>query len=112
MAAAIPQGTTIRLMIGDRDKAIAAAKTAAGVAREQLGGATPKFILMFNCMARNKLLGMHCHEENHEVSQTIGADVPMVGFYTYGEQGPLFGKKGTPAYFHNETMTLLVVGEK
>lgn len=112
MAAAIPQGTTIRLMIGDREKAIAAAKTAAGVARDQLEGAEPKFILMFNCMARNKLLGVRCHEENNEVSETIGASVPMAGFYTYGEQGPLLGKKGTPAYFHNETMTLLVVGEK
>lgn len=111
MAAAIPQGTTIRLMIGDREKAIAAAKTAATVAKDQLEGAAPKFILMFNCMARNKLLGVRCHEENAEVSQIIGADVPMAGFYTYGEQGPLLGKKGTPAYFHNETMTLLVVGE-
>lgn len=111
MAAAIPEGTTIRLMIGDRDKAIAAAKEAAGVALQQLNGAKPKFILMFNCMARNKLLGVRCHEENNEVSQVIGKDVPMAGFYTYGEQGPLLGKKGTPAYFHNETMTLLVVGE-
>lgn len=112
MAAAIPEGTVIRLMIGDRDRAISAAKVAAGVAKEQLEGADPKFILMFNCMARNKLLGVRCHEENEEVSKTIGAEVPMLGFYTYGEQGPLLGKKGTPAYFHNETMTLLVVGEK
>jgi len=35
----------------------------------------------------------------------------MLGFYTYGEQGPLLGKKNTPAYFHNETMTLVVIGE-
>ncbi len=111
MAAAIPQGMTIRLMIGDREKAIAAAKTAAQVAFSQLEGAEPKFILMFNCMARNKLLGVRCHEENALVSQAIGEDVPMAGFYTYGVQGPLLGKKGTPAYFHNETMTLLVVGE-
>lgn len=111
MAAAIPQGATIRLMIGDREKAIAAAKTAADVAFGQLSGATPKFILMFNCMARNKLLGVRCHEENDIVSKSIGESVPMVGFYTYGEQGPLLGKKNTPAYFHNETMTLLVVGE-
>lgn len=111
MAAAIPQGTTIRLMIGDREKAIQAAKTASKVALEQLAGATPRFILMFNCMARNKLLGLRCHEENAIVSQVIGPSVPMAGFYTYGEQGPLLGKKGTPCYFHNETMTLLVVGE-
>jgi hypothetical protein len=111
MAAAIPEGTTIRLMIGDRDKAIAAAKEAAKVALDQLQGAAPRFILMFNCMARNRLLGVRCHEENQGVLGTIDKNIPMLGFYTYGEQGPLFGKKEAPAYFHNETMTLVVVGE-
>jgi len=111
MAAAIPEGTTIRLMIGDRDKAIAAAKEAAQVAVDQLKGAAPRFILMFNCMARNKLLGVRCHEENQGVLSTIDKKIPMLGFYTYGEQGPLLGKKNTPAYFHNETMTLVVIGE-
>jgi hypothetical protein len=112
MAAAIPEGATIRLMIGDRDKAIEAAKTAAGVARDQLEGGKPEAIIMFNCMARNKLLGVRCSEENNAVQKVIGDEVPMMGFYTYGEHGPLLGKKGTPAYFHNETMTLLVLGSK
>lgn len=111
LAAQIPRGSTIRLMIGDREKAIAAAKWAATRAKEELAGATPRFILMFNCMARNKLLGVRCHEENDAVNLVVGKDVPMAGFYTYGEQGPLLGKKGTPAYFHNETMTLVVIGE-
>lgn len=112
MAAAIPKGSTIRVMIGDREKAIDAAKKAAEISLTQLNGAAPKFILMFNCMARNKLLGVRCNEENQIVQNTVGHEVPMAGFYTYGEQGPLLGRKGTPAYFHNETMTLLVVGEK
>ena len=111
MAAAIPEGTTIRLMMADSDTAIRAAKTAAEIALGQLEGRSARFILMFNCMARNKLLGVRCNEENQIVQNAIGPDVPMIGFYTYGEQGPLLGKKGTPAYFHNETMTLLVVGE-
>lgn len=111
MAAAIPEGTPIRLMIGDRDAAIKAAKTAAGIAREQLEGRPARFVIMFNCMARNKLLGVRCNDENKGVQTELGTNVPMIGFYTYGEQGPLLGKKGTPAYFHNETMTMLVVGE-
>lgn len=111
MAAAIPVGSTIRLMIGDRDRAIAAAKQAAETAKLQLEGHPARAIIMFNCMARNKLLGVRCHEENEFVNSIIGKDIPMIGFYTYGEQGPLLGKKGTPAYFHNETMTLLVLGE-
>lgn len=111
MAAAIPEGATIRLMIGDRDTAIKASKKAAEIALEQLKGRAPKLILMFNCMARNKLLGIRCNEENQIVQNAIGKGVPMIGLYTYGEQGPLLGKKNTPAYFHNETMTLLVIGE-
>ena len=111
MAASIPEGETIYLMIGDREKAIQAAKDAATNALNQLEGKEPKFVIMFNCMARNKLLGVRCNEENQAVQEIIGRNVPMIGFYTYGEQGPLLGRKGTPAYFHNETMTLLVVGE-
>lgn len=115
MASAIPEGTEIYLMIGDRDRAIQAAKDAAENAMGQLEGRAPRFVIMFNCMARNKLLGVRCSEENQSVQSIIAGSIPegipMAGFYTYGEQGPLLGKKGTPAYFHNETMTLLVVGE-
>lgn len=111
MAAEIPEGTTVRLMFGDRDKAIAAAHDAASTALSQIEGSSPRVIFMFNCMARNRLLGVHCHEENEMVQSVVGKNIPMVGFYTYGEQGPLLGKKGTKAYFHNETMTLLVLGE-
>lgn len=111
MAAEIPVGATIRLMFGDRDKALIAARDAASTARSQLEGGAPRAIFMFNCMARNRLLGVHCHEENAAVQEIIGNNVPMVGFYTYGEQGPLAGKKGTKAYFHNETMTLMALGE-
>lgn len=110
-AAAIPEGTNIRMMVGDRQKAIEAAEWAAEHALKQLEGKQPRFIIMFNCMARNRLLGARCHEENQKVVNIIGTDVPMIGFYTYGEVGPLLGKKGAPAYFHNETMTLLVVGD-
>lgn len=111
LAGEIPEGTTIRLMIGDRDKAISAAKDAAKTAISQLEGKTPKVIIMFNCMARNRLLGVRCHEENEGVQGVIGGDAKMIGFYTYGEQGPLLGKKDTKSYFHNETMNLVVLGD-
>jgi hypothetical protein len=111
LAGEIPQGSTIRLMIGDRDKAIAAAKDAAQTAVSELNGKKPQIIIMFNCMARNRLLGVRCHEENEAVQNVIGAGAKMIGFYTYGEQGPLLGKKGTKTHFHNETMNLVVLGD-
>jgi len=111
MASETPKGSIVRLMIGDQDNAKNAADWAANRAKEQLGKATPKCAIMFNCMARKKLFGMKCHEENALVSSIIGKDVPIIGFYTYGEKGPLLGKIGTPAYFHNETMTMLLLGD-
>ncbi len=111
LAGEIPQGKTVRLMIGDRDRAIAAAKDAAETALADLGGKNPQVVIMFNCMARNRLLGVRCSEENEAVQNVFGPAAKMIGFYTYGEQGPLLGKKGTPAYFHNETMNLVVLGD-
>lgn len=107
----IPTGSYIRLMIGDRDKVIQSAKKAAQTALEQLNRQLPKFALVFNSAARNNLLGMRFREENLAVQNAIGLQTPMFGFYTYGEVGPLLGKKGTTAYFHNGALGLLLVGD-
>lgn len=112
-AAEIPQGSEVRLMIGDSDRAIQAAKEAAENALSQLKGAEPKAILVFNCIARSKLLGQRREEEIVAIQEILGKNVPLIGFYTYGEQAPLGGKLGPDCYsvFHNETMTLMVLGE-
>ena len=113
-AAEIPQGSEIRLMLGDSDKAIQAAKEAAENARNQLKGSEPKMILVFDCMARNKLLGPRLAEEIKAISDVLGNNVPLIGFYTYGEQAPLAGEiepDKCQSVFHNETMTLVALGE-
>jgi len=112
-AAEIPEGAEIRLMIGDADKAIVAAKKAAAGAKEQLKGAKPKAVLVFNCIARWKLLGDRKSEEIVAIQEVLGKDVPLIGFYTYGEQAPLGGVLGDKCHsrFHNETMTMMVIGE-
>jgi hypothetical protein len=112
-AAEIPEGSEIRLMLGDPEKAMQAAKEAAEQALSHLKGTKPKAILIFNCMARNKLLGARCGEEIIAVQNVLGKEVPLIGFYTYGEQAPLGGVLGPECFsvFHNETMALLVLGE-
>jgi len=113
-AAEIPQGSEIRLMLGDREKAIQSAKEAAEEALSQLKGSSPKLILVFDCMARNKLLGRRRPEEIIAVQEILGKEVPLLGFYTYGEQAPLGGNidpEVCQSVFHNETMALLAIGE-
>ncbi|MBU2578597.1 FIST C-terminal domain-containing protein [Patescibacteria group bacterium] len=111
-AAEIPEGSEIRLMLGDPDKAIAAAKEAAKMALSQING-KPKAVFVFNCMARHKLLGSRVGEEIEAIQDILGKDTPLIGFYTYGEQAPLEGKIGKEcqSVFHNETIALLVLGE-
>lgn len=114
-AAEIPEGSEIRLMLGDPEKAIKAAKEVAESALAQLNGTKPKAIFIFNCIARFKLLTEgRIGEEIAAVQEVLGKDVPLIGFYTYGEQAPIGGNID-PAVchsaFHNETMALLVLGE-
>jgi hypothetical protein len=112
-AAEIPEGSEIRLMLGDPDKAIQAAREAAENALSQLKGAKPKVAFIFDCMARNKLLGPRIGEEIVAIQEVLGKEVPLIGFYTYGEQAPLGGVLGSEcnSVFHNETLALLVLGE-
>lgn len=106
-AAEIPEGSKIRLMIGDRNKAIEAARIAAENAMKIIKK-DAKAAIMFNCIARNKLLGLECKTEIDAVREVIGKDVPIIGFYTYGEVGP-FEEEGGKSVFHNETMNLLLL---
>ena len=108
-AAEIPEGSEIRLMIGSREEAVKVAKVAAEKAIEQLDGTPAKAVIIFNCIARNKL------EEIDAIQEAVGKETPLIGFYTYGEQAPLGGEvrnieKCNPA-FHNETVVICVLGE-
>ena len=64
-------------------------------------------------MARHKLLGPRIGEEITAIQEVLGKEVPLIGFYTYGEQAPIGGILGPKCFsvFHNETMALLVLGE-
>lgn len=114
-AAEIPQGSEIRLMIGSKDQAIKVAKDAAQNAKDQLNGKEPRAIIIFNCIARDKLFGDRAGEEITAIQEVLGKEVPLIGFYTYGEQAPLGGQvreiKKCNTSFHNETVVIYVLGE-
>ncbi len=114
-AAEIPEGSEIRLMIGSREEAVKVAKTAATDAISQLAGSPPKAVIVFNCIARNKLFGDRSGDEIKAIQEVIGSKVPLIGFYTYGEQAPLGGQvkniEQCNSAFHNETVVIFVLGD-
>jgi hypothetical protein len=116
-AAAVPEGADVRLMIGSKEGAIEAAQYAATrlMKEFEIDRKRPQFVLMFNCIAREKLYGSSASDEIRAVTKVIGEDVPLIGFYTYGEQAPLDGEIRDAAKcntkFYNETIVLCGIGE-
>ena len=112
LAASIPEGRAITLTTASRGDIIKGAKIAAEQARESLGGKTPQALLMFSCVGRKIVLGRRVDEEVAAVRDVFGESVPILGFYTYGEIGPIDKKKKELAStkFHNETVVLWVIG--
>lgn len=103
------EGAWIRLMVGTREGALAAARIAASQAREDLSQVA--FGIVFDSVARRKLFGRRATEELDVIRTALGPQVPFVGCYTYGEQAPLrsiihVGR----SYFHNETALVVAVG--
>lgn len=108
-AATIPEGTVVRVMTATIEENIEAARQATRKALVGLGSSKPTLAMIFDCGARMMLRGMEgARREIAAIREEIGPDVPMVGFYTYGEQAPTLGG---PVGFHNETCVVYVIGQ-
>jgi hypothetical protein len=114
-AAEVPMGAEMQLMIGSQEEAFKVAKVAAQNAMSQLDGVQPKAVIIFNCIARSKLFGDRAGEEISAIQEAVGAQTPLIGFYTYSEQAPLGGEvknleKCNPIS-HNETVVICILAE-
>lgn len=105
------EGNEIRLMLGTKEWALEAATRAADEAKSALKDKTIKAALIFESVARNKLLGRLTEKELSRIKEVLG-DIPILGICSYGEQAPLksleyYGE----TYFHNEALAILAIGE-
>lgn len=119
-AAEVPEGSEINLMMGSKSDAIKAARQAAeqcvqGI--KEKGGSKVTTAILFNCIARDKLLAQDAQKEIDVIKQVLGDSAEMIGFYTYGEQAPIGGgsaanaQKTRKSEFCNETMVIVAFGE-
>jgi small ligand-binding sensory domain FIST len=59
--------------------------------KDQLEGEKPKVVFQFECGTRGKMM-LRDQEKLQflrQFRQSVGADVPWAGFYTWGEIGPV-----------------------
>lgn len=86
----VPQGSIVRLTIADRDAIFnGCRKVVQGAFATYPNGKAPEAALIFSCAARKMLLGTRVPEEYGIVREILGEELPVCGFYGYGQIGPL-----------------------
>jgi hypothetical protein len=87
----VEEGTSIWFSSRDKEKITTGFDRMATQINEQLGGEKPKLVFQFECDTRGKM--MFREQEKLELlkrfRQSVGPEVPWVGFYTLGEIGPV-----------------------
>jgi hypothetical protein len=87
----VKEGTSIWFSSRDKEKITTGFDRMAAQIKEQLDGAQPELVFQFECVTRGKL--MFREQEKQELlrrfRQSVGPDVPWVGFYTIGEIAPV-----------------------
>lgn len=106
----VPQGSKTRFMKANFDKLIDAAIIAAQSSINETKSDSQKVAILISCVGRKLILGKRVDEEVEAVSDTLGSEVLLSGFYSYGEISPL--NKNTKCELHNQTMTITTFEEK
>lgn len=103
----VRDGTDLWLVRRDKELIRSGMHAISRQIKEKIGSGKPKFVLHFECVGRGKVIFRE--EEKLELIRSlqmdIGADVPWIGFYTYGEIGPIMKYN----CFHNFTTVVAAV---
>lgn len=104
------QGYLAQLMKANFDRLVGGAAEAAQMtqALRKPGDGSPTLSIAISCVGRRLVLGERTERELEATRGVFGADVPQVGFYSYGEISPY-----TTGHcdLHNQTMTLTAITE-
>jgi len=104
----VPTGFKARLMKPDIDELIEGAGKAAEVIKKvndktALG-------LIVSCVGRKIVMNQLIDDELEIIQETLGDNVHLIGFYSYGEIAPFQDNLST-CELHNQTMTLTTIYE-
>ncbi len=106
----VREGALVQISSADRGAILEGCTASVGKAfADYPHGKSPEAALFFSCAARKLLLGTRTAEEFGIVQSLIGTQVPVCGFYGYGEIGPRHTNDDT-SKFHNESFVSLIMG--
>ena len=99
-------------MIGTKESCLDAARQAALQVKTSMRDKQIDFAIVISSASRASLLGRSTGLEIKAIKEILGQDIPLAGFYSYGEFAPLgsmnyYGQ----TYLHNQAIAVLGVGE-
>lgn len=109
LAGDLPDGSIVCLMHSDTDSLVEGSEDAADEASDA-NTSKEGAALLISCVGRRLVMGNDVDEEIEVVQKTMGKDIAIAGFYSYGEICP-FSETGKPE-LHNQTMTITYITEQ
>lgn len=105
----IPEGWYAQLMRANFDRLVEGAMIAGQLAKNTAQNPNNTLGIAISCVGRRLVLGERTEEEIEATHDMLGHEMPLVGFYSYGEISP--SSLGS-SDLHNQTMTLTTFGER
>lgn len=106
----VPEGVKVQVSVTDRTAILDGCEEAI---RKALSGfpsiRKPEAAIIVSCSARKLLLGTKTSEEFRILKEQVGQDLPICGFYSFGEIGPQKTDTTKPI-MHHQTFTALLLG--
>ena len=106
----MPLGTQVTLMKANFDRLIDGATSAGSMSVKSLESLKPQLAILVSCVGRKLVLKERVEEEVEAVSDIIGKDAVITGFYSYGELCPTASGENQ-CRLHNQTMTITALYE-
>ena len=109
IAGSVAAGETVQLAFATVDDVLAGADQVVDRTLAQYpAGRRPSFLFFCSCGTRKMFLALDVRREIEAVRQRVGPDLPVVGFYGFGEFGS--ASVGDPARFYNQTIVMAALG--
>ncbi|HWQ61757.1 MAG TPA: FIST N-terminal domain-containing protein, partial [Negativicutes bacterium] len=103
----VPEGSMVQIGTADKKTVLQSCNESILRALESYPGQQPAAALFFSCAGRKMIMGTQIVQEVQAVRQHLPS-LPFIGFYCYGEFGPL--EIGDPYMFHGTTFVTLLLG--
>lgn len=104
----IPESSTCKLMKANKEKLIEGAAIATQNSYACMNNKVD-LALIISCFGRRYILHNRIDEELDAIKSVMENDIPISGFYSYGEIGPQ--KENTYSEMHNQTLTVMLLSE-